>query len=343
MAKRPTRRPSYKRSVYRRRKIKYILIASLSALAALFVIFVIVGNALDRKVDTVVSSLDGLEEEKNSATSDTGAAHATPVKVISKSTALSAEGSSLDSRLAKLSKEGASAVCFELDSKDGKVLYSSKVAQELGYQESGSSLWKLDNAIQVFDKHELYSIGITYVSELDSSNDLTRSAAIGYYAARIAEAFRAGVDEVLIYAPDTAPERMDELIRLSDEVHRLVPEAVLGITLPYPLPEYPAELESSSDTVEVSESQAETDTVKEFSDSLINDLWSAFDFFALDVCYSAEGDEIVSEAAESRLGELLYYVLRYDIRILIPSGDEITDELAGICEQRGLTNIQFMP
>lgn len=320
-ANRQRRRVSYRQRVYRRRKIKYISIICVIALAALFVIFLIIGNILDRKVEDTVARLDELESNAPHS-SDTGEApHAAPKSIHASPTALSAEGTSLDSRLAAIQSSGITAACFELDSKDGVLLYSSPTAQDLGYQSTDTSLWHLKNAIAKFDAHGLYAIGITHVSRLDDTDDLARSAAIGYHSALIAEALRDGVDEVLVIAPSAESQRLEELIRLADEVHRLVPDGKIGVSLTYPLPEY----ESTS---------------KEFSDELLTKLWSSFDFFALDVCAGgATADE-----AEGRMGELLYYVLRYNMRILIPSNDpELAEELARICEQRGFENLQFMP
>lgn len=328
-AKRPSNRAAYRQRIYRRRKIKYIVLISSAAVAALIVIFLIVGNILDRKVSTVISSIDDLDNAPSVST-DTGDVHEKPQSFKAHHTALSQEGSSLDSRLAALSTNGTTAVCFELDSKDGDVFYSSPVAQKLGYQESGSGLWKLGDAADVFEKRGIYSIGITYLSELDNDDDLMRSAAIGYYSARIVEAIRYGIDEILIYAPHVPAERLGEITSIADEVHRLAPEANIGISLPYPLPE--------------NNTDAKTDSAHTFSDALVEELWNAFDFFAVDVCYNANGDATTAEEAESRIGELLYYVLRYNMRILIPSGDEsLTDGISELCEERNLENMQFMP
>ena len=326
-ANRPVNRSSFRRRAYRRRKIKYILLISVLVLAALFVIFLIVGNILDRKVSSVIASLDDLDKN-NKGNSQMQEPHAPPESLRVASTQLSKDGSTLESRLSALVSDGFRAVSFELDTKGGDLLYSSPVAQELGYQSAQNELRRLDSAISKFDERSLYAVGITYVSLLDSSDDLSRTAAIGYYAAIIAEALRSGVDEVLILATNVNPDSAAELIRLADEVHRLVPDGKLGLRLSYPLPEY---LSESALTEE-----------KKFSDKLLSELWNAFDFFALDV-FAADGSTPTSEEAEARIGELLYYALRYNMRVLIPSDDTVSGAISAFCEQRGLTNVQYLP
>ena len=320
-ANRQRKRTSYRQRAYRRRKIKYILAISTLALAALFVIFLVIGNILDRKIENKVSGLDDLGfADRDPADTDSDV-HSVPESLFADPTALSATGSSLDSRLAAISSRGTRAACFELDDESGALLYSSPTAQALGYQSSGNDLWRLDSAMSKFDASGLYSIGITHVTGLDGGNDLARSAAIGYHSALIAEALRAGVDEVLIVASDTALERTDELIRLAQEVHRFVPEGKIGLALSYPLPEYP----NDSD---------------EFSDELLVTLWESFEVFALDICKNSS----TAEEAEAHAGELLYYVLRYNMRILIPTEDAtLSSELTEMCKQRGFTNVQLMP
>lgn len=316
-ANRPRKRVSYKKRAYRRRKIKYIIVISLIVILALFVVFLVVGSILDRKVESTLASIDELNGESKPSQDTSDTPHGVPESVYVEATYLSAQGSTLDARLSAIKANGSKAACFALDGKDGELLYLSPTAQKLGYQSADTELWHLENAIAKFDENGLHSVGITYCSELDDDNDLKRSAAIGYHAALIAEALRAGVDEVLIIAPSNAPERLSELIRLADEVHRLVPDGKVGISLSYPLPEYP-------------------NATEEFSDKLLTELWGSFDFFALDVC--SDGAEV--SVTETRLGELLYYILRYNMRILIPSGNTA---LAEACEQRGFDNVQFMP
>ena len=320
-AHRPRKRMSYRQRIYRRRKIKYIIALSALALAVLFVIFLIIGNILDRKVESTIAGLDDLGFADSGKVETDAAYHKTPASYTVKPTALSASGSSLESRLAALKSNAVKAACFELDTESGALLYASSVARSLGYQSAEQDLWHLENAIAKFDANGLYSVGITYASGLDDSSDLSRTAAIGYHSALIAEALRVGVDEVLIIAPKTDAESSNELIRIADEVHRLVPDGKIGLALSYPLPEIP-------------------DSDNEFSDELLVSLWEAFDFFALDIC---DGISTVDEA-ELRAGELLYYVLRYNMRILIPSdNDALAADLTRMCEQRGFNNIQIMP
>ena len=326
-ANRPVNRSSFRRRAYRRRKIKYILLISALVLSALFVIFLVVGNILDRKVSSVVAGLDDLDKN-GKGSSQVSEPHAPPESLRVASTQLSKDGSTLESRLSALVSDGFRAVSFELDTKGGDLLYSSPTAQKLGYQSAQNELRRLDSAMSKFEERSLYSVGITYVSLLDSSDDLSRTAAIGYYGAIIAEALRSGVDEILILPTDVNADSAAEFIRLADEVHRLVPDGKIGLGLSYPLPEYPSEALATEE--------------KKFSDKLLSELWSSFDFFALDI-FASDGTTPLIEEAEARIGELLYYALRYNMRVLIPDDDTVSDAIFDLCKQRGLTNVQYLP
>ena len=313
---RPNRHMRYRRSVYRKKRIKLIAVCSVCAVVVIALLFLIIGNLLGDKVEENVESRKSANETVTKEDS-----HSTPKSVIAFPVPLSDASSSLSSRLKKAAADGYSEICFELDSADGALLYSSDVAQRLGKQSSGSGLWKLNDATELTAENGLYSIGVTHVSDFSGDDDLIRSAALGYHSALISEALRSGVDEVLIFAGDIPPDRYAELARLALEVKRLCPDGIIGISLP----------------------------VSAFADAqnstVIDELWNAFDYFAADLTHCTGGEVGAAEQISGELGQMLYYLLRYNARVLLPytqNADELSLMIAAVNDS-GSENIQIMP
>ncbi len=312
---RPNHHMRYRRSIYRKKRIKTVLITSALSLAVIALAFVVIGNAIGERVEENI-------EKRTAKTSEAEEQeHAAVRSVRAFPIALSDDSSSLASRLAKAADEGYTEVCFDLDTADGTLLYSSELAVTLGKQSSGLGLWSLGDAMEEFESEELYAIGITRVSELANDDDLTRASISGYYAALIAEALRSGVDDVLIHASALPTERYGELINLANEIHRLCPDTGnLGVSLP-------ASMFSDSDSSE-----------------LVDSLWGAFDYLAADLTSVAAEGESTPDAIDRTLGGMLYYLLRYNVRVLVPYSDDPT-VFAAISEavsSSGSQNVQMM-
>ena len=306
----------YRRSIYRKNGIHIYLLIAVCVVFAVVLLFVIVGNALGNKVEES-------EERRSSskATEAEEAEHPMPRSVNACHVPLSADGSRLEDRLKKAAENGHDAVCFELDTEDGILLYRSDVALSMGYLSSDSKLWELSDVIELFDNNSLYSIGITHLSRMSTDDDLERSVAAGYYAARIAEAVRAGVDDVLLYPKDMPAERYAELVEIAEEVHRLCDGGTVGIAL------HPSVLTADSGA------------------EAVDLLWSEFDYIAVDATSSPEEGETVPEKIDRELGSMLYYLLRYNMRVLVPFTDdaELTERIAAVVSSNGSKNIQIMP
>ena len=306
----------YRRSIYRKNGIHIYLLIALCVVFAVVLLFVIVGNALGNKIEES-------EERRSSAkaTETKATEHPIPKSVNACHVPLSADGSRLDDRLKKASSNGYDSVCFELDTEDDTLLYWSDVALSMGYLSSDSKLWNLTDAMELFDSNGLYSIGITHLSRMNTDDDLDRSVAAGYYAARTAEAIRAGVDDVLLYPKDMPVERYAELVEIAEEVHRLCDGGTVGIALPV--------------SVLTADNGAEA----------VDILWSEFDYIAVDVTSGLEEGETVPEKIDRELGSMLYYLLRYNMRVLVPFTDdaELTAEIAAAVSSNGSKNIQIMP
>ena len=312
---RPNYHMRYRRSVYRKKRIKMAIITSVISLAVIALLFVIIGNAVGNKVE------ENVTRRRNTSAEAQQSEHAQVRSVKAFPVTLFDESSTLASRLKIATDGGYGEICFDLDSPDGTLLYSSDVSLALGKQAANPELWSLPDAVKQFESRELYSIGITHLAEMSSDDDLLRASASGYYASLIAEALRSGVDEVLIHAGDVPRERYGELILLANEVHRLCPEGgFVGISLPVGI---------------LSDAEAS---------ELIDGLWGAFDYLAADLTGVGADGQSVPDAVSSSLGGMLYYLLRYNVRVLVPYSDD-QNVLAATVDAvfaSGSQNVQIM-
>ncbi len=303
----------YRRSIYRRNRIKSILIISVVCIVIVFLLFLIIGNILKDRTDTLHEQTDSSAIQSSTSHTEVKSVNAFPI-------VLSDESSTLSSRVNAARNAGYNDICFALDGADGALLYSSPVAQRLGKQASGSGLWTLTRASEIFRNSEMYSVGITHISDFLSEDDLTRTAALGYHASIIAEALRSGIDEVMIFIGELPHERYTELITLANEVHRLCPDGTLGLSLPPTL--------FSGD-----------------SDTLLAKIWEAYDYIAVDITTPPDAQTDIVSYADSSLGGMLYYLLRYNVRVLIPStaDSNAATSLISAIKTKGTQNIQIMP
>ncbi len=313
----PNRHMRYRRSVYRKRRIKIIAITVSCAVVVLALLFVIIGNVLGSRTDGEDSEQSGVDTEQGFVDG-----HSPVREVRACHVPLNEDGSSLSGRLSSAVRGGYSDVCFELDTADGKLLYISEIAQSLGKQTSGATdMRTISSIVSLLDSNRVYSIGITHISDFSSDDDLVRSAAAGFYAAQIAEALRAGVDDVLIYVGDIPTERYGELIGLADQIHRLSPEGNLGLSLP-------VSVLSGAD-----------------NSALVDKLWNAFDYLAADLSVQDNTESDTADQIGNELGGMLYYLLRYNMRVLVPNTDDaaLTQRIADAVWASGAKSIQIMP
>ena len=312
---RPHAHMRYRRSVYRKRKIRIIVITTLCVIAALALLFIVIGNILGNKVAQRAN--DGSSKDKV-----TEVPHVTVKDVNAVSVLLEASGSTLDRRVSNAVSSGHTDLCFNIYGENGALLYVSPTAQALGKQADVTGLRTLDNIVKIFAENGAYSIAILDATELESDNDLTRSAAIGYYAALSAELLRAGVNEVLISVGSIPLEQYGELITLSSEIHSLSPtKGLVGVSLP-------------SDVF-----------AGEQNEALVASLWGAFDYLAVDLYSTLNYEGDIAGEIGAKLGSMLYHLLRYNVRALVPDVED-TALAASINEtalSNGVKSIQIMP
>ncbi len=309
---RPNPHIRYRRSVYRRNRIKMTVIITAVCLAVLALILLVVGNIVGDKVEENRESRKPSQSVSESdARRDVPTVNAFPVP-------LSDDSSRLSTRLTRAAEAGYTHICFDLDSEDGTLLYSSPAAVALGKQATGLDLWSLPDAMKEFDSRGLYAIGVLRATQLSAEDDLVRAASKGYYAALISEALRSGVEDVLVFPSNVSDYA--ELASLADEVRRLCPDSgSIGLALP------PSLLSDAEDTV------------------LFDTLWQAFDYISVDLT-TPDGELGTVEYIDSSLGNMLYYLLRYNVRVLLPYSDDtdLMTQMENTAAANGTSNIQFI-
>ena len=130
---------------------------------------------------------------------------------------------------------------------------------------------------------------------MNEENPLDRSVYLSEAAAVIAEAYSYGLRDIVLRAPSATIESAEELLRLLDSVKSFEPDLVLGLALP---------------DAAVASPDAE----------FLQTLAYRFDYLALDL--SRYGEEVPADVAEAQINSMIYYLLRYEMRVLIPAEAE---------------------
>ena len=301
----------YRRSVYRKRKIRIIVITTLCVLAVLAILFIIIGNVLGNKVSDRIPTY---ESSGNKSATDE---HVVVKDVNAYPVLLEQAGSQLGGRIDSAVSKGYSDVCFSLTDASGALMYASPTAKALGKQIGAENLRSPEEVAKVFSDKGVYSIAVLYATELENDNALLRSAAMGYYAALCAELLSAGINEVLIYVQDVPVDTCSELITLASEIHRLSEgKGYVGLSLP--------------STVFSHEQNAE----------LVTEVWNEYDYLAVDLCKGETADQIGDE-----LATMLYDLIRRNVRVLVPntSDTELNTAIKQVVTSKGAKSIQIMP
>ena len=79
----------------------------------------------------------------------------------------------------------------------------------------------------------------------------------------------------------------------------------------------------------------------EGSEVIVSKLWDAYDFLAYDISEVEADKHVLTFAEESINSEVHYYLLRYNMRILLPALDAAElEEVVGVIKGKGLSNWQ---
>ncbi len=289
------RNSNYRRSIYRKRKIRNIIILSVGAVLLAFVIFMIIGTVLQNKTKTPDYDDDfetSKPTDKNTlAAAQTVGAYALP---------LLQDGSDFSARLAAISNE-ANAVCINLNSEDGTLLFRSGMSQSLptvGVHQYASDL---SSAMSSIDGNGFYTSGILYVTAFDASSDLLVDVELSVAGALACEAIREGVGDVLFIPPSLDPDNVDKMCSLADRIHLTQESSVIGLVL--------------SEEILTADNRV----------SLIDKLSKHFNYLCLDTTAYADADPL--EYIEDKVSDMQLDLMYYKMRVLLPySSDGATQE-----------------
>ncbi len=282
---------SYRRR--RRQTMATVLTVVLVMLLLLLAVALIVGAVLHQKT---------ADRRENSSTSDTEAiVPSTPKTPTVLAFPLDRESPSRS--ITSLAKDEKKAASLALCNENGDRLYGASTLSSIAK--------KADDA-------GLYLSGVLSLSALSQEDDLALHRALSEHCTLVAEALRAGLDEVLLVAPTLSEEQLPALVDFVADVRRLVPDAVIGLSLPY-------------------------DFMTEDNATRVDTLAKSFSFLSVNATEhgKAEPTDYVSEVVDGTL----YYLLRYSMRVLLPTPaeDEAQTAMIDTVKEYGVKNMQFLP
>ena len=216
------------------------------------------------------------------------------------------------SNAASAVKNGADISCILRNARG--TTYRSAVSYAVDKSEGG--LFDLAALMDIFKSKDIRVIGCFYSEFGSAKTDRARSAAIEYEASLIAEAFDAGVDEILVFGLPTDKEG----IALSSELFKKAREkatgAIIGAAFGYKL-------------FESEDAAYAIDTYHKFAD-----------FCAVDT----SGALRAGTNAASVVSPVLYYFERYPLRVLLEDmGESDRNAQKEALGNLGIYDIQSVP
>lgn len=315
----PNRRPMpYRKRRRRQQTLRTVLIVLACVLALLVAAFMIIGNWLLDAIDE--PSENGTEQGEQPAEQSAPLAAAEkiggyPVWVET------SDSSTFSTRLSALTAAGAKAVSLPLNTSENVLLYRSPIAEKLGLVGASDRTVTLEQAMKTAKASGVYVSGVYTLTAFDEEDDLVRSVALSHAAAILTEAFRAGVDDVLLLVPDWQGEGVGELTRFAEGIRALQPDAVLGVAL------------------------NETLLGGESASALLEELRGALNYLAMDATHLEGNDPVAGVDGLIHDPSYHYDLLYYEMRLLLPDGADETERAALIAktEESGIRNWQMLP
>lgn len=306
---------NYRVGTYRRRGWQNTVIIVLSIIVLLFTAFFIIGNRLNSKDD------DNTAETKPSTadTQKTSVQSLHPDYFVN-GYAISIEGitqSEFSNAVRAVSLEGVNTISVNFTTRDGKPVYSSGVAQALGYQSEPSGLISASSVSSSANASGFFVSGYITVNSHKESDGKISSVRRSYEAAIACELIEKGVRDVIVRCDKLGTEDIDALESLGKDIRDINREARVGIAL-------------SKEILSSENSAVYVDKLK-----------NVYSFICLDL--STTDDNDISKYVESSVSSNLLYILRDDIRILLPvTDDETLEELIKILAANNVSNWQVV-
>lgn len=202
---------------------------------------------------------------------------------------------------------GRTSVSLTVRRTSGKLNYNSEIAKALGKDEtSGLDIREL---IGTFDDNNIHVSGIfesSFMFNTEGLNDVYSA----YEIQLVGELHSAGVDDILISGLKIDSENIETALDFLYDIRSKYKDAVIGVSMPY--------------GVAISESGSYVAYM----------LSGVCDYIALDLSDVYESGELTE-----RLSDSVYYISRYDARILLDSSIGTAVE---ILEELGIGNWQYV-
>ena len=294
----------------RRRGLPPVLIIALVTVALLLAIFLIVGNALNNKTQNQPSVTTPANTETEQSK---------PLPQSVQCFVLDIEGESAyatQTNISKHAESGTRALSVKVKGADGAVLFNSNVAKEFGKQ-SGSFI-EMSTVVSRAKAQGMYVSAYFELDFISEENFDLRTAKLGYEAALVSELVTSGVDDVMISAGEAKSENIPELIRFAENIKAVNKNAKIGIAL-------------KSELYAGSESAMNIDSLN-----------AVYDILGIDL--SKPPSEGMTEYIEGALSRNLYYILRYNARVILPGLSDAAqaNAISGVVSSNSITNYQYV-
>ena len=308
------RHMQYRRSIYRKRKIKAILISSVVAIIVIFALFMIVGSALHNKTK-------GSEEKKPSTTPpDTTEKVLAPARTVGAySLPLLEDGSNFSDRLAAI-PPNANAVCVNLNEEDGTLLFRPALSSKLSHISVHKDASTLSNYVTSIERNDFYISAALYIPTFNEEDQLLAEIEFSTWAAIACEVIQEGVGDILLLAPSLEAEDVERVCGIADKIRELSANAIVGFTL--------------SDTILANEKKT----------SLVDTLSKHFNYLSLDTTQYRDGDDPI-DYIEGRVSGLQLELMYYKMRVLLPRATEAETQQKYIdaITKYNITSWQILP
>ncbi len=288
-----------------------------ACLAVVILLSVLLGNYLRNKAE---ESPDLPDSETTPAPIDQGSsslppltynASLVPVTQAEYVTLSSSAGINWGERTASLKEKGIKAVSLVLYYGDGVLNYSSKTAQELGFQSLASGKTVLYEAIGVLGVAEIKTSGCFYVNCTQKETPSLQNIYREYEAALLAEASDAGFTDITLFNIEPTEAGALEAYKLISSAKSLHSGSKYGVALPQ-------SVLKAADRELIFANFARTSS-----------------FLALDLSLLTSSDEL-----NAALIDAASLINKYNLRIFVSS--ELADH-ATILANAGCTNWQVIP
>ena len=305
----------YRRSIYREKRIKAILLIVAVSLVLLFALFMVIGTLLHKK-----TSEDSNRRPTPSGT-EQSAANTLPAAQTVGAYALPMlkDGSSFSERLSAIG-DSAGAVMIDLNETDGTLNYISSLSGKLSFLSQASDAQSLSSVISRIDDRELYASALLYVPSFSEENDLLREVYLSAWCSVAVEAIRAGADDCLLFPRGATAEDVDRICDLALLVRATEEDAIVGCVIP------------------------EDVLSAENSEVLIAKLAKVFNFLTLDTT-NYKDDVDIAAHVESRISQMQMQLIYYKMRVLLPFSDLAEDQQKYIdtAKRYNITSWQIKP